>query len=168
MKAIVAVDQKWGIGYRGSLLQRIPEDMKFFRETTSGKVVIMGRETFESLPGKAPLKDRINIVMTKNPSFIDDRVVICRSLEELFSKIKGYEMDDVFVIGGESIYNQLLPYCNEALVTKIEDTYLSDKYFVNIDKEKTWRLVYEGETKTHDNVQYRFSEYKNTEIEKLP
>ena len=122
MKAIVAVDLNWGIGYRGNLLQRIPEDMKFFKQMTLGKVVIMGRETFESLPGKEPLKDRINIVLSKDECFTNEKVTICRSLDELFYELKKYNSDDVFVIGGESIYTQLLPYCSEVYVTKIDNT----------------------------------------------
>ena len=100
MKAIVAVDLNWGIGCGGKLLQTIPEDMKFFKQKTSGKVVIMGRETFESLPGKSPLKDRINIVLSRSKSFCDDRITVCRSLEELFREIKKYHTDDVYLIGG--------------------------------------------------------------------
>jgi dihydrofolate reductase len=119
MKAIVAVDLNWGIGYQGKLLQRIPEDMKFFKAATTGKVVIMGRETFESLPGKEPLKDRVNIVLSRNQLFNNENVIICRSLTELFVELKKRLWDDVFVIGGESIYIQLLPYCSEALLTRI-------------------------------------------------
>jgi len=164
MKAIVAVDLNWGIGCGGKLLQMIPEDMKFFKEKTLGKVVIMGRETFESLPGKAPLKDRINIVLSKNESFVDDRLIICRSLEELFHEIERYKTDDIFVIGGEAVYTQLLPYCTEAYVTKIQNTYPADKYFTNLDKEKTWELVSISDTKKHNEVRFNFSEYVNNEM----
>lgn len=162
MKTIVAVDLNWGIGCRGSLLQHIPEDMKFFKQMTVGKVVIMGRETFESLPGKEPLKDRINIVLSKNECFINEKITICRSLDELFQEIKKYNSDDVFVIGGESVYTQLLPYCTEAYVTKIKSQYVADKYFINLDKEKVWELVSSGDQKNYNNIQYRFIKYDNT------
>jgi len=121
MKAIVAVDSNWGIGFRGNLLQRIPGDMKFFKQMTLNKVVIMGRETFESLPGKEPLKDRVNIVLSKNECFNNEKVTICRTLNELFCELEKYNSDEVFLIGGESIYTQLLPYCKEAYVTSIEN-----------------------------------------------
>ncbi|WP_276624297.1 dihydrofolate reductase, partial [Syntrophomonas wolfei] len=147
MKAIVAVDLNWGIGYKGNLLQRIPEDMKFFQQMTLGKVLIMGRETFESLPGKEPLKDRINIVLSKNEEFNNEKVIICRTLTELFMELKKYDLDNVFVIGGESIYTQLLPYCTEAYVTRIENTYEADKYFINFDKIDDWELVSSSDLK---------------------
>lgn len=161
MKAIVAVDLNWAIGCEGNLLQIIPEDMKFFKNKTSGNVVIMGRETFESLPGKAPLKDRINIVLSKNQSFSDDRIMICHSLSELFHEIEKYDTDDVFVIGGESVYAQLLPYCSEAYVTKIRNKYAADKYFTNLDKEKTWELAYVSDSKNYNDIQYNFLKYVN-------
>jgi dihydrofolate reductase len=166
MKVIVAVDLNWGIGYRGELLQRIPEDMKFFKKMTLGKVVIMGRETFESLPGKEPLKDRINIVLSKNESFNNEKVTICRSRKELFGELEKYNSDDVFVIGGESIYTQLLPYCKEAFVTSIEDTYVADKYFINLDKDETWKLTSSSSFKSYNIIKYRFLQY--TKIENNP
>lgn len=162
MKAIVAVDLNWGIGNKGNLLERIPEDMKFFKQTTTGKIVIMGRETFESFPGKEPLKNRVNIVLSRNERFINDKVIICRSLTELFGKLKDYPGEDVFVIGGESVYIQLLPYCSEAYVTKIKNIYNADKYFVNLDKVETWKLSWESESLSYNSIQYIHSVYKNT------
>ncbi len=162
MKAIVAVDLNWAIGYKGNLLERIPEDQKFFKQTTIGKVVVMGRETFDSLPGKEPLKDRTNIVLSKNESFTNEKVIICRSLTELFDELKQYPTDSVFVIGGESIYNQLLPYCSEALVTRIENIYNADKYFVNLDKAQTWELSSMSEIKSYNTIKYRFLKYINS------
>jgi len=161
MKGIVAVDLNWGIGCTGKLLQWIPEDMKFFKQMTLGKVVIMGRETFESLPGQEPLKDRINIVLTKNRNFTKEKVLICRSLDELFTKLQQYNLDDVFVIGGASVYSQLLPYCAEFYVTKIHREYVADKYFINLDKQESWNLVETGDLKTYNNVHYRFLKYIN-------
>ena len=145
MKAIVAVDFNWGIGYKGNLLQRIPGDMKYFKEKTIGRVVIMGRETMESLPGKEPLKDRVNIVLSRNGNLKKDRFIICHSLAELLSVLKNYDSDDVYVIGGESVYAQLLPYCTEAYVTKIENTYSADKFFPNLDQLSPWKLAEVGE-----------------------
>lgn len=159
MKAIVAVDLNWGIGCKGKLLQSIPEDMKFFKETTLGNVVVMGRETFESLPGKSPLKDRVNIVLTRNKSFKDDRLVICNSVEETLAILKQYESDNVYIIGGEAIYNEFLPYCNEIFITKIQKKYEADKYFPNVDLDPSWVLESVSETKQHMDVQYTFNKY---------
>src|SRR5665648_3382 len=159
MKVIVAVDLNWGIGYRGNLLQRIPEDMKFFKKMTLGKVVIMGRETFESLPGKEPLKDRINIVLSKNESFNNEKVTICRSLKELFGELEKYNSDDVFVIGGELVYSQLLSSCTEVYVTKIENKYVADKYFIDLDKNKAWKLITTSDLQNYENIQYKFTKY---------
>jgi dihydrofolate reductase len=161
MKAIVAVDLNWGIGYKGNLLQRIPEDMQFFKQMTLGKIVVMGRETFESLPGKEPLKERVNIVLTRNKSFKNEKVTICSSEEELVHEVKKYNSDDVFVIGGASIYDQLLPYCSEAYVTKIEDTYTADKYFVNLDKADGWEVASSSDLKTYKAITYKFVKYVN-------
>lgn len=167
MKAIVAVDLNWGIGCKGNLLQRIPEDMKFFKQMTLGKVVVMGRETFESLPGKEPLKDRVNIVLSKNENFKNEKLTICRSLDELFQELKQYNLDDVIIIGGESIYTQLLPYCTEAYVTKIESEYLADKYFIDLGKEENWELVAAGDLKNYNTIHYSFLKYVNNKITNL-
>lgn len=164
MKAIVAIDLNCGIGYEGNLLQRIPEDMKFFKETTLGRVVIMGRETFESLPKREPLKDRINIVLSTKAHLCYDGITICNSLKELFYELQKYNTDDVFVIGGEAVYNQLLPYCTEAYVTRINNRYKADKYFTNIDKEVNWELVFESDSKSYNDINYKFLKYKNNMV----
>lgn len=161
MKAIVAVDLNWGIGYKGNLLQRIPGDMKYFKEMTLGKVVIMGRETFESLPEKQPLKDRINIVLSKNESFSSEKVIVCHSLDDLFEELQNYNLDEVFVIGGESVYKQILPYCTEIYVTKIENKYVADRFFINLDKNEFWKQVCKSELKSFNNISYSFVKYVN-------
>jgi len=161
VKAIVAVDLNWGIGFRGNLLQRIPEDMKFFKRMTLGKVVIMGRETFESFPGKEPLKDRVNIVLSRDKCFSSEKVTICRSLDELFRELEKYNMDDVFVIGGESVYSQLLSFCTEAYVTRIENKYIADKYFTDLDRSETWELVTTSDLQIYKDIQYKFVKYVN-------
>ena len=164
MKAIVAVDMNWGIGYKGNLLLRIPEDMQFFKQMTLGKVVIMGRETFESLPGKTPLKDRINIILSKNMDSENVNIIVRRSLNEIFHELKRYNSDDVFVIGGESVYTQLLPYCTEAYITKIKNVYSADKFFLNLDEMKTWKLVYASDSKEFNHIQYSFLKYVNSQV----
>lgn len=161
MKAIVAVDLNWGIGYKGDLLQPIPEDLKYFKQLTLGKVVVMGRETFESLPGQKPLKDRQNIVLSRNENFVNGDVIKCTSLDELFNVLANYSKDDIFVIGGESIYSQLLPYCTDVFVTKIENRYVADKYFINIDQLDTWKVVSESGSLSYGQVKFRFLKYIN-------
>jgi dihydrofolate reductase len=164
MKAIVAVDLNWGIGFKGNLLQRIPDDMKFFKQMTLGKVVVMGRETFESLPGKEPLKDRTNIVLSKDKKFTNKNLIICRSLDELTQELKKYNSGDIFVIGGESVYRQLLPYCTEAYVTKINKSYIADKYFCSLDEEQSWETVSIGVFQTYKDIQYKFTKYLNNKV----
>jgi len=166
MKAIVAVDLNWGIGYKGSLLQRIPEDMKYFKQMTLGKAVIMGRETFESLPGKEPLKDRINIVLSRRQFYEHEGIVLCRSLEDIFREIKKYSDQDVFVIGGESVYKQLLPFCSEAYVTRIDKEYTADKFFVNLDEDEAWELVSASDLHTYRDIGFRFLKYVNRNMGK--
>lgn len=164
MKAIVAVDLNWGIGYKGSLLVKIPEDMRFFKEMTLGKAVIMGRETYESLPGREPLWGRKNIVLSRKEGFKDCRITICRSIEDIHDITKEYKSDDVFVIGGESVYKQLLPFCTEAYITKIEHVYDADKFFADLDKDKSWELVSVSDLQVYKNISYRFTKYTNNKL----
>ena len=159
MKIIVAVDSNWGIGCDGNLLQHIPEDMKFFKEKTIGNVVVMGRETFESLPGKNPLNNRVNIVLSRNNSFKDDRLIICKSIEETFKELEKYNNDEIFIIGGETIYKQFLPYCDELYITKIKNKYKADRFFPNVDIMENWELVEESEVKEYKDIKYIFSRY---------
>ncbi|NLI56949.1 MAG: dihydrofolate reductase [Clostridium sp.] len=159
MKAIVAVDLNWGIGYKGNLLKSIPPDLKRFKELTINKVVVMGRETFESLPKKQPLKDRVNIVLSKSGLISDERVVVCSCLNQLFNELLKYNTDDVFVIGGESVYSQLLPYCTEAYITKIQNTYTADRHFINLDESESWELVYKSDLHTYDDVEFYYTKY---------
>lgn len=164
MKIIVAVDLNWGIGCDGKLLQHIPEDMKFFKEKTIGNVVVMGRETFESLPGKNPLKDRVNIVLSRDRSFKDDRLIICNSIEDTLKELQKYENSKVFIIGGETIYKQFLPYCDELYITKIQNEYKADRFFSNVDIMSDWELIKESEVKEYNNVRYVFSTYINNSL----
>jgi len=159
MKAIVAVDQNWAIGYLGQLLEHIPEDMRFFKQMTIGKVVIMGENTFNSLPGRKPLKDRINLVLSDNRDFAPEGVTVFNSLEDLLQQTKKYLPEDVFVIGGQAVYHQLLPYCDEVYVTRIEKEYIADKYFENLDELPEWEMVAAGEKKHHNGIPFRFTKY---------
>jgi len=160
MKTIVAVDNNWGIGKEGGLLVHLPGDMQYFKEKTTGKVVVMGRTTFESLPGKKPLKDRVNIVLTRNPDFVPEGCIRCSSMGELFKALENYDMEDVFVIGGADIYRQFGPFCSSHLVTKINAVFDADKYFENLDLRGDLELVGESEMQNDNGVEYRFTEYR--------
>ena len=136
MNLIAAVDKNWAIGRNNKLLVSIPDDMKFFRETTTGKVVVMGRKTLESFPGKKPLKNRVNIVLTGDRSYQADGAVIVHDMEELHEELKKYPSEDIYVIGGESIYKQLLDECDVAHITKIDFAYEADAWFPNLDEKE--------------------------------
>lgn len=159
MKAVVAVDKNWGIGCKGELLIRIPEDMKNFRRITAGGVVIMGRATFESLPGKAPLKDRVNIVLSRNKTFKNSGVTVCYSIDDLLKELENYSKQDIYCIGGEAIYNQLLQYCDEAIITKIQHEFAADSYFPNLDMDESWKLVSESDIYRYHDILYSYTRY---------
>ena len=160
MIAVLSVDKNWGIGLKGDLLVRIPNDMKNFRKITTGNVIVMGRKTLESFPNGAALPNRVNIVMTHNPDYQAKDVVIVHSEEELFQELSKYKEKQIFVIGGESIYRQLLPYCDEAYVTRIDYAYQADRFFPNLDEMEDWELVREGEEQTFFDIEYYFNIYK--------
>jgi len=160
MNLIVAVDKNWGIGNEGKLLERISEDMKYFKEKTINKTVIMGRVTFDSLPKRKPLKDRNNIVLSSKDETIDG-VTLCKNINELFDSIKEIDDDNIFVIGGELIYEILLAWCNRAYVTKIHNEYISDKKMVNLDNSRNWKIVYESQIFENKNgVKFQFITYE--------
>lgn len=159
MKLIVAVDRNWAIGNEGKLLASIPEDMKFFRTTTTGNVVVMGRKTLESFSGKRPLKNRVNIVLTRDEGYTADGAVIVHDIEELLAKLEDYSDKDIYVIGGGTIYNQLLKYCDTALVTYIDDEFKADTYFPDLDKDESWKMADSGERKEHEGTVYYFRRY---------
>lgn len=160
MKAIVAADKNWAIGNNNQLLVSIPSDMKFFRSTTTGKVIVMGRKTLESFPSGQPLKNRVNIVLTKDRNYQVKGAVILHSMEEVMEEIKQYDTDDVYVIGGESIYRQMLPYCDTAYVTRIDHAYQADTHFPNLDEMEDWKLTQESEEQTCFDLEFAFTTYE--------
>lgn len=161
MNLIAAVDNNWGIGKNGKLLVSIPEDMKYFRNTTLGNVVVMGRKTLESFPGKRPLPDRTNIVLSTNPNFSVNGAVTVHSVEELDRELSKYDTDDVFVIGGEQIYSLLYDRCDTAYITKIDYSYDADARFPDLDRDPSWQCIGESEEQTYFNLTYVFTTYKN-------
>ena len=160
MNIIVAADKNWGIGYQNKLLVSIPSDMKFFRETTTGKVVVMGRKTLESFPNGLPLAMRTNIVLTRKPDYQVKGALILRSVEDVLEALKKYDSEDIYVIGGEEIYREFLPYCDVAHVTKIDHEYLADAFFPNLDQEKDWVITADSEEQTYFDLEYTFLRYE--------
>lgn len=160
MKLIAAVDKNWAIGYKNQLLVSIPSDMKQFRQKTTGHIVVMGRKTLESFPGGLPLKNRRNIVLTSNRNYQAKDAVIVHSEEELKEELKKYDTDEIFVIGGESIYRMLEPLCDEAFITKIDHSYQADAHFPNLDADPSWVLKEESEENTCFDLEYVFTRYE--------
>jgi len=165
MNLIVAVDKNWGIGCGGELLARIPEDMKYFRDKTLGKVVVMGRKTFESLPNGA-LPERRNIVLTRDKCFTANDVEICNSFERFLTNHIGINTDNFFIIGGETIYEQALPYCKYAYVTKINSEFPADRFMDNLDDEKysNWIIESTRKEKTQSGIGIEFTKYVNNNV----
>ena len=160
MKAILSADRNWGIGNGNKLLVSIPSDMKFFRQTTTGKVVVMGRKTLESFPNGQPLKNRINIVLTGNKDYTAKGAVTVHSQEELLDILKQYDTEDIYILGGESVYRMMLPYCDTVFVTKIDRTFQADTFFPNLDEMEEWEMTEEGEEQTCFDLEFRFTKYE--------
>lgn len=162
MNIIVAVDRNWAIGKKGQLLFRIREDLEYFRTLTTGNCVIYGRKTLETFPKKAPLPHRDNVVLTENKSFEVDAIV-AHSLDELRRIIHDYPAEQVYVIGGASVYRQLLPYCDTAYITKIDAGIEgADAFFPNLDADPDWQIAEEGEIRqSSDDVRFRLVKYRN-------
>lgn len=163
MNIIVAVDKHWAIGSRGQLLVSIPHDQKRFREMTLGKVIVMGRKTLESLPGGQPLYGRTNVVLSRNPEYQVKGAEVCHSVEEALSYLKAYSSEDVYIIGGGSIYEQFLPLCDRAEVTWIDFAYDSDTGFPNLENLPGWELKAESDEQTYFDLCYTYRTYEKTE-----
>ena len=161
MYLIVAVDENWVIGAKGDLLVRISDDMKFFKSKTMGKTVIMGRTTYESLPGKKPLPGRRNIVLTRDKGFRAEGFEVCHSFEAVFRITEKLPAEEVFIIGGEQIYSFFLPYCHGAFVTKIHAAFAAEKFLPNLDENEHWKLHSEGEVQSCQGHEFCFVEYVN-------
>lgn len=167
MDLIVAVDNNWAIGNKGELLVRIPEDQKFFRQTTMGNAVVLGRKTLAGFPNGLPLAGRDNIILTRNEKFDVRGGIIVHSEDELVDKIREIKDKNVFVIGGGEIYKMLLPYCRYAHVTKINYSYEADTWFPNLDKLDNWELVGESDENTYFDLEFYYYKYENKNPLKL-
>lgn len=160
MIIIAHASKNWGIGKDNDLMFRLPKDMKFFRETTSGGVVIMGRKTLESFPNKKPLPNRVNIVITNNANFSAEGVVVAHSAEEAVKIANEYQDQKVFVIGGAMIYDLMLPYSDTALITKVFADSDADTFIHNFDADTDWELASESEDIDDNGYTIRFCEYR--------
>ncbi|MCI9124936.1 MAG: dihydrofolate reductase [Eubacterium sp.] len=159
MNLIAAADKHWGIGAGNQLLTSIPDDMRYFREVTAGKIVVMGRRTRESIPG-GRLKGRVNIVLTHQTNEQADGILFVSSMEDLFRVLEPYDTDAVFVIGGASIYGQMLDACHTAYITKIDAAYAADAYMPDLDAHPQWELSVCKQRKVYLGTGYRFCIYK--------
>lgn len=160
MRAIVCADKNWGIGYKNRLLVSIPSDMKFFRETTTGKVIVMGRKTLESFPNGMPLKNRINIVLTRDRNYEAKGAVIVHDEEELMNELGKYDTEQIYIIGGESVYKMMLSHCDKIYVTKVDRTFQADTYFPNLDEMSEWKMTQESEEQTCFDLEFCFTTYE--------
>ena len=159
MNLIVAVDKKWGIGKDGGLLAHVPGDMKYFREMTTGKVVVMGRKTLESMPGRKGLPNRINYVLTTKEDYEADGCSVVHSEEELFDAISKYEPDEVFLIGGAALYNAYYNLCDKLYITKMDADLGADTFIVNIDEDPDYKVTSESEVHSENGIDYKFCTY---------
>lgn len=165
MRAIVVVDKHWGIGRQNDLLFSLPADMKHFRETTAGKVVVMGSNTLLSFPGGKPLKNRTNIVLWPGGAREDCTVV--QTLAQLLSLLQSYPPEDVFVIGGAMLYRTLLPYCSGAIVTKVDADGGAEVFFENLDALPNWSLSEVSQPVETNGYTIRFCRYANSAVRQL-
>lgn len=163
MNMIVAVDKNWAIGYRNELLVRIPNDQKHFREETTGKVVVLGRKTLETFPQGLPLKNRTNIILSRNPDYRVKGGTVVHSTEELLKELEQYPSEDIYIVGGESVYREMLPFCDIVHVTKINHVYEADAYFPNLEQSGEWKITADSEEQTYFDVEYFFLKYEKCE-----
>lgn len=166
MNFIVAVSEDYAIGRNNDLLFSLPTDLAYFKEKTLNKVVVMGRKTFDSLPRK-PLPKRTNIVLSSSLDLEDENIIIVRTLNELVEHIKFYNSEDVFVIGGASIYNLLMDYCERAYITKINVIVPADTYIENVEKKENWKEVSSSELIEENGLSFQFKVFENTKVKDL-
>jgi len=160
MNLIVAVDENWAIGNKNELLIRIPADMKMFRQETTGKVVVVGRKTLETFPNAQPLKNRTNIILSTKEDYEVKDATVVHSIEELLEELKQYKEEEIYITGGETVYRQMLPYCNVAHVTKIDRSYEADAFFPNLDADPEWEVTAESEEQSYFDTTYTFVKYE--------
>ncbi len=161
MNIIVNTDKNWAIGRDNQLLFHLSQDMKFFKTHTQNNTVVMGRKTLDSLPGGKALPNRRNIVLTGNKNFERENVTVCNSVEEIVELIKDIPSESIYIIGGQSLYSEFLPFCDTAYVTKVESSAENaDAFMVNLDEHSDWEVFEESETYTEKGYDFKFVTYK--------
>lgn len=161
MELIVNVTPDWGIGCGGKLLVSIPADLRRFRELTEGKTVILGRKTLETFPGKRPLKNRTNIVLTRDAAFAAGSAVIVHDETALFDALRQYPRSDLCVIGGASVYELPLDYCDGARVTKTYVSVPADRFLPNLDARENWQIRRVSDLQEDNGLQFQYIDYVN-------
>ena len=164
MRAIVNVTPDWGIGAENRLLIAVPSDLKRFRELTIGKTVILGRKTMETFPGKKPLKNRRNLVLSRDPGFSVENAEVFSSIGALLTAIKNLPPEEVFVIGGDSVYQALLPYCDRVLLTKTSFDGKADCFFPNLDELPQWRQIGASKPMEENGITFQYLDYVNQSV----
>ncbi len=159
MNAIVAVDRNWAIGNKGELLIRIPADQKRFREITTGGVVVLGRKTMDTFPGRKPLPNRTNMILSTNEDYKVQDAVVVHSIGQLLEELKSYPDESVYIIGGDSIYKQMLPYCDRVYVTKIDRAYEADAFYPDLDADPDWEVENVSEEQVYFDTTYEYVDY---------
>lgn len=160
MNMIVAVDSNWAIGNKNQLLVSIPADHKMFRNETIGKVVVLGRKTLETFPGGKPLAGRTNIILSTKADYQVPDAIVVHSIDELLEELKKYETEMVYIIGGETVYRQMLPYSDTVHVTKIDHAYEADAFFPNLDADDEWEITADSDEQTYFDITYSFLKYQ--------
>ncbi len=160
MKAIVAVDSNWAIGNKGKLLVSIPADQKNFRNITMGNTIVYGRKTLETFPQQVVLPGRDNIILSTREDYAVKNAKVAHSKEELLDMVGGLNSDEVFIIGGSSVYNEFIDECDTAIVTFIDKEYQADSYFPNLDEDPNWEMVDESDEQVYFDITYTYRTYK--------
>ena len=160
MNILVTVDERWAIGNNDKLLVQIPRNQKLFMEETAGKVVVVGRKALQTFPQGMPLQGRTTIVLSKNRGWKIKGATVVHSLSGLLKELKKYPEEDIYIVGGESIFAQLLPYCNVAHVTRIDHAYAANKYFSNLDQDPEWVMTADSDEQTYFDIAYEFRRYE--------
>lgn len=160
MNMIVAADNRWAIGNKNKLLVSIPSDMKHFREETLGNVIVYGRKTLATFPQGMPLSDRKNIILSHKEDFRVKDATVVHSLEELLEELKKYRSESIYIVGGASVYEQMLPYCDVVHVTKVDHVYEADAFFPNLDNMQEWEITADSDEHTYFDIAYQFLKYE--------
>lgn len=155
MNLIAAVDQNWGIGKDGDQLCYIPADLKRFQALTTGHAVILGRKTLATFPGGRPLKNRRNLILSRDPNFAPEGAEVFRDVDSLLAAAPA----DAFVIGGESVYQALLPWCDTAYLTKLHHSWPADVWFPNLDADAKWKILREEVPLGHQGLWFHYVTY---------